>query len=380
MVAVDVRITGTGARNPYALAELIQKRRINWRSQSFDRSMEKLENAFGMPADRIFNPRYNSLLFSDPIGDTIDAEAETGTDGTVTGTISSAVWANLPGGKYTINSERSGTDPVQSGIMKNCSLISALASCAWVKKASLVTEDQPRDTIHPFSYDIYDITKGWIRVCPSAGLLQSPLGTLVHASSSTPYETWPSILEKAYYMSRSVAATGASTDKPDYTLYANDTNNPITVLRQVTGVVPGRLTKAANPDVYTPENIFARIAALSPGLAGYTKIRHPAIAWTGKVPAVYDGTIAPRHSYSILGVAGDCTQVTRSTLEWKNKYIVLRNPWGAKPGDPTAFAGNALYTATDWCTMKFTTNDGIFALRADLFYQYFDGFAWAVIA
>ena len=379
MGVVDVRQTGTGARNPYALAELIQKKRINWKNQSFDRSMAKLENAFGMPAERLFNPRYKSPIFSDAIGDTLEAEVDTGMDDSVAGTVSSAVWAGLPGGKYTVNSARTGTDPVQSGLMKNCSLISSLASCAWAQKASLVTEEQPRDTLHPFSFDLYDVNKGCIHVYPSGALLQSPLGTLVYASSSTAYETWPAILEKAYYMSRSIVATGASTDKPDYTLYASDTNNPITVLRQVTGLIPGRLTKAANPDTYTPENIFSKIAALSPGLVGYTKTRYPVIAWTGKIPAVYDGTIAPKHCYSILGVAGDCTQVTRSIIDWKNKYIVLRNPWGAKPGDPTAFTGDALYSASDWCNIKFTANDGIFALRTDLFYQYFEGFAWAPI-
>jgi len=117
---------------------------------------------------------------------------------------------------------------------------------------------------------------------------------------------------------------------------------------------------------------------------------YPAVAWTHNpldktdiIPAgvfYRDDVIVANHSYTILGVYPSNGK----------RYIVLRNPWGQKSGDPkrtcdpltdpyqckgiladTAFAkGKWLGKALE------DPSDGIFALDADVFQQYFAEFGW----
>ena len=105
----------------------------------------------------------------------------------------------------------------------------------------------------------------------------------------------------------------------------------------------------------------------------------PAVAWTFD-PAVTNPakvqfsptTIAARHTYSLLGVVKTGTEVTQ-------QYIVLRNPYGTTKRDPTSglcrFTTREDYGAVRIFTLS-DTSDGIFAIRADDFVKYFEGYAW----
>jgi hypothetical protein len=107
-------------------------------------------------------------------------------------------------------------------------------------------------------------------------------------------------------------------------------------------------------------------------------IKTPAVAWTKDTGTQYsDNTIAVQHTYSLLGVAG-----TKTGTTWTQKYIVLRNPYGTGKKDPTP-GSVSLYTAGGlWCSTNIylsDPNDGIFAISAADFFNYFTGYAWVTV-
>jgi len=365
-----------GARNPYALAELIEGRKINWKNQSYDKTISKLENTLGMPATRIFDSQGDSPLYSAKSSD-ISIGAS---DGTGTAAVTNAVW--LPYGRYITDPGTEAGDPVQSGLLVNCSLIASVASCASTGKGAIITQYQSRDLLDKYAFNFYDYNKKIPVINCSSALPQYPQGSLIFGSSSTAGEAWPGIIEKAYYQSREYCLTGAVPEKPDYLKFnteaINPTKDPSTVLYQITGANTANTKKVAGQADYKPDQIFSTLYSMSTGVAPNSKMIYPTIAWTYAVPpdgSVWaDGTIAAKHAYSVLGLTGTFNARTRS---WLTKYIVLRNPWGPVKRDPALPADN-LFTGA-WCGINLALPDAIFALRYDLFTRYFQGFAWAVI-
>jgi hypothetical protein len=372
-----------GARNPFALAELVERKKINWAGQSYDKSISKLENNFGMSAERIFNSKGDSPVYSQksPVIDTVlSIGADTG-EGT---SVANPFWA--PYGQYIKDPGTDYADPVQSGLLINCSLIASLASCAMAAsvghKAAFISQYQSKDLIDPYYFNFYDYIKGMHNIkCPCA-LPQYPQGSLIYGSSSTALEAWPGIIEKAYYQSRSYCLDGAVPEKPDYLRFndeaINPTKNPAAVLYQLTGADTTNTKMVAGGAGYNADQIFNTLLGISSGVAPNQKMLYPTVAWTYAVPpdgdVWADGTIAAKHAYSILGITGVYNARTRT---WTSKYIVLRNPWGPVKKDPALPAEN-LFTGT-WNGLDLKLQDGIFALRHDLFTKYFQGFAWAAI-
>ena len=66
MVRVDrsVRCIG-GARNPYALAELLSGKKIDWAAMSPLEVRQTFEKTFRTPYEKLFSPEYNSPLYAD---------------------------------------------------------------------------------------------------------------------------------------------------------------------------------------------------------------------------------------------------------------------------------------------------------------------------
>lgn len=63
-VARSVRNVG-GARNPYALAELVSGKKIDWAAMSSLEVRQTLEKALGTPYENLFSPEHDSPLYSD---------------------------------------------------------------------------------------------------------------------------------------------------------------------------------------------------------------------------------------------------------------------------------------------------------------------------
>ncbi len=128
-----------------------------------------------------------------------------------------------------------------------------------------------------------------------------------------------------------------------------------------------------------PYTAFNNIDAFCVNLISNTNraIKSPAVAWTYDTGSQYsDSTITVKHTYSLLGVAGK----KDSSGAWTDRYVVLRNPYGKDKGDPTGLPPGSLYTSALWCrNINLGNSDGIFALRYDLFAQYFAGYAWVLL-
>jgi len=202
------------------------------------------------------------------------------------------------------------------------------------------------------------------------GIIPNPL----QAKSDDPTEFWPSLYEKAYYQWLEQLGLTKPSARPKYCSHT-EWQDPSTVLFQLTG-------KNVSPKPATPLvaiNAFNNIDAFCVNLVSSTNraIQSAAVAWTYDTGAQYSDTkIIAKHTYSLLGVAGR----KNAQGTWTDRYVVLRNPYGKDRGDPTGLPEGSLYTATLWSrNINLGNNDGIFALRYDLFAQYFAGYAWVLL-
>jgi hypothetical protein len=184
---------------------------------------------------------------------------------------------------------------------------------------------------------------------------------LVCASSREPGEIWPGVYEKAY--ARWVSQ--GTTDTPDIAQIFQNGGSPIGALMQLTGSSPFTFTTQA----LNASNIFQQVASRCTN--GKTKV--PMVAWTyPTASAAPDPTInyasahlVAWHAYSIFGVYTANNQ----------QYIVLRNPWGTYEATLNVDGGAWLaFDGSFWRSTSLPANDGIFALRADTFKQYFARF------
>jgi hypothetical protein len=276
-------------------------------------------------------------------------------------------------GSYIAASGMQVFDPYQSGALKNCSLIAAMASCAWTGKGAWYKSVASEMLAASYSLNFYDYNSAIGPVYPTSKLPQVPKGSLIYAKSTTAGECWPSIIEKGYYMARDKLRQITS-DTPDPEYYNDDTRNPTgvpaTVLFQLLNTEPKKRSVLLNGTDYA-KMIWPDLLSICIGRGSLLKIRYPAIAYSY---ATSQAPITARHSYSILGLAGTYD----ATNGWTSKYIVLRDPW-AVTTDP-GFSSNEMLTSGTWVGgVDFAKKDGIFALRADLFPVYFQGYAYAVI-
>jgi hypothetical protein len=263
-------------------------------------------------------------------------------------------------------------DPVQGGVLKNCSLSAAFASLAWKQKISAQA-----GPIYSFKFYRKDQNNYTIEDVQQAdGILPlDATGKLMHAKSDTPSKFWPAIYEKGYYMWLDNVGLKNSSVRPNYCKYTG-WQNPSTVLFHLTGKDP--IQKSwTNADA-----VFGEIDRWCDGCSRSLTnriIRTPAVAWTRDTGTEYsDTTIVIQHTYSLLGVVGK----KDSSGKWTDKYIVLRNPYGTVRKDPSS-GSVSVYTAGGlWCSTNIylsDPNDGIFAISATDFFKYFAGYAWTPV-
>ena len=283
-------------------------------------------------------------------------------------------------GNYITATGMDAIDPVQSSRLINCSLIAAVASCAWTSKGPWYKNVGANNEVVANAYNLqfYDYGKKVPAVNPSSKLPQDPPGNLIYAKSATANECWPGIIEKGYYMSRDRILRNIDNDTPDIEYYndplVNPTNNPPSVLYHLLQTEPQKRSNLLNGADYKEGMIWADLKGISLGRVPNYKIRYPAVAYTfDKVQNTWKtDTISPKHTYSILGLVDTSTAANPAS-----KYIVLRDPRGAS-AEPALPAPDML-TQGAWLNgINFANRDGIFAIRSDLFPVYFQGYAYSV--
>jgi hypothetical protein len=426
-----------GASNPYAIAEVLYEREYNeslkWKDDSaYNRDL--MQGILACDYDKLFDPIHGaSVLFKRAVYDTIGIKPKIALMKRKSLPLE---FPKLGGGIIKLTPKRpiplpqirkpsekpcseaghhwgtykksDGTqanyclkaqgykseiiDDAAQGCTKSCYFIAALASNAWCKYPNFpanMTNDgllQPSYTIQ-FYFPSEEITVGRCLVLNSAN---SP----VFARPSSANEVWAAIYEKAYskYLSESeyILNPDADCSSPYPDIPALSGGNPVTALSQLTGGTINNFENSAYKD--NPGGSFAQIkTAITWKDANQTQgvTSYPMAAWTyissaaaklvhGKDITYKNEIIVANHSYSILGVV-----VANS----KN-YIVLRNPYGRLlgipdvPPDPTD-AGFTPYLYTGgWSPVAtgfsrtLSLKDGIFALQADKFEDYFEGFGW----
>ena len=253
-------------------------------------------------------------------------------------------------------------EPMQ-GYSADCYFIAALSSVAWAAQSSLTTSATSFKFYKP-DPNITDPEKRTISVNIDQDLPVDSAGRMIFAScyvknspvppGTPPVETWPALFEKAFASFKEKAIK----DLPQ--------GNGITALINILAINNSAwkyyfIYDSTSTNVLTvnPDNISNILAS--------GKTKYPMVAWTRS--SVSTAGIYPSHTYSLLGVY--------------NGYIVLRNPYAYRdPSKVRPEPNVGVITSGIWNPdhipdnlIDFSdTTDGIFALRPDLFTQYFQKF------
>jgi len=351
----------SGARNPFVCAEHKLKQNLNWHGMNQADKRSKLEEAFDMPYEKLFDPKNKSPLF-------VQIDEQTGDMRPCTA-IQNPTWAPNPeGSNYTVGT-RAYNDPVQ-GVLPNCYLIAALSSLAFL---NLIPGKQP-----PYSYTFYyppAIEGGTPTVdntpVPVTNNVPLDAGTYRYSKSRDVGEIWIAMYEKAFarWINR---RAGTDSDTPDYSKIC--LGDPIVALMNLSGLKSFRfLTKNFSDGTKIYDKINTVCKTVGFGGVYYRVTEKSMVAYTydpriEPQPITYtDATIVGNHSYSVLGV---------HTIGAEN-YIVMRNPWGQIDPNPTNLPAGALATGS-WYRIAdlAASSDAIFALKASVFRDYFKGFGW----
>jgi hypothetical protein len=394
--------TSTGVLNPYALAELIAEKQIRW--SSLADPVAELSAILHMPEAKIFaddsallrpfeisetadtrkmsspadaKARITSYIKSNQISSQTDAptrlNALTGdrianiAELLVPGQVENGqpwqpanmVWFDKGDFYEDVNEVN---DPIQ-GSLGNCYFIAALSSVAWarpyaianvIRPSSWGNEDAP---IHKVVFYKNGTGNGeTVEVSERVPVQQGSLAWK-YARSRDAGEIWPAVMEKAYSKWR----TGNTTDFPDYTPTAG--GSPVAACAQI---VRGTQNSKSNAST-TADALFTAVGTNSLSKRTF----NPMVAWTYKTsPAGANYTAARvvgNHAYSVLGWE------TRNGV----KYIVLRNPWGTHEATLDVLSGSWASGGSYPASLALNT-DGVFAMKASTFKQYFAGLGWVV--
>lgn len=357
-----------GAINPYALAELVLQKPINWNVIHDKRSF--LEKTLQTKYQDLFDPQKSSLLF---FGPKRAPEKETALLRSIKPMVLNAGNGDTtpPGSEWKdigtfFDEAAEFFDPVQ-GAVANCYFIASLASVAWarpyvVAQRTRATGNDNESFMNMVEFfrngtaEKYEVSDK-INVNSNS---QKPM----YARSSEAGEIWPSIYEKAF----AKYDTGYTGDKPN--VAATAFGSTIGALETITGL---KRQTFKTVDL-TADQIYQTVRE---NCISY-KTFNPMAAWTYGSGAnspdnvdYGDANLVANHAYSILG------------WHYANgmKYIVLRNPWGSTEASVDTF--NGTWGAHDapyyggpgwWRGVNTALNDGTFVLRVETFKKYFAGF------
>jgi Calpain family cysteine protease len=383
--AAETFASTIGAANPLTLAELRLGRTLDPSAAGFQEAMSQ---ALGLQYEKLFDPRFSSPVFASihqvqaapeiprPVEvAAVLAPAGLGSAGALPSgpvlspvrlkqiTIPLPVWWPIifTDLKYAVTGEfivdvPTATSAVQ-GALGDCWLISAMASVAWchsdaigertLKDGSGVVAADGADYEFTFYASPSWATPKTLSVKDDVPV--SSAGQYIYARSSVPGETWPANIEKAFIGMR--GATGIL--EPSSSNYDElSGGDPAWAVASLVGRPP-YYYNASNPSAWSIIN-----SRCTNGVA-----TEPMTAWTygtGSATISYNGSgIVANHAYSILGTETAGGQ----------DYVILRNPWGWHEGTLNTLGGT-------WQGLTLPV-DGVFALRADTFGQYYAGFGGA---
>lgn len=382
--------SNVGVRNPYPLAEAILLKKgfidthIDWRKVSAKTAKRYLEQAFNKPYRELFDPQFNSPLYSrlrrkgnqegiSPESERVGSGVSPCTD-VVVGWIRKDGWAYPPapppppqGGPYGLE--------VMQGCAPDCYFIAALISVARLSPSSLTGGNDPNvpdNNLYMFRNGLPNSGSSSSTVSAAKPLPVNAGENLVFAHPTDGVSVWPSLYEKAYGVFR-----GLDRDQPD--LSQIGTWSPLAALWEVWGAsVDARFVTAypgIPPQKFDLVKLYRDICSKGGMSPSGGRPRKAMVAWT-----FHDGTLTPygdaytddlivgNHAYSILGTAvlgngyGNC--------------LIMRNPYGfstvtaPKPGTCSCSPG--------WSTDTFQISQGNFAITMDAFTRYFEGFAFTL--
>jgi hypothetical protein len=372
-----------GVINPFALVSAKLRHNVDWSRIADHKSF--ISSVLDFPYQQLFDPKHGSPLYShaqyEPQTKTMKArsterlhaqllapDARSAAAGGYSLRRTSLAWKD-PGTFF--NHAPDFTAPVQ-GSLPDCHFISAMASLAWANPFAfqhVIRPAQQNDAIHPggtFARIPFfrgpGVASNTVEVTELLPLLE-PGNVYQYARSGHTGETWPAVYEKAWVK----WFTNNPGDRPDYSMVTG--GDPVYDLVSLTGLTPAYVSTQTS----TGDQIWDDVRAHCRGSWTFD----PMVACTyasdaaAPTPINYDSAgLVAWHCYAILG-----WQYTDG-----RKYIVLRNPWGYHEG--TLDVDNGPWTSFDQFegglvvgTLSLPEN-GVFALRADTFQQYFASYGW----
>lgn len=386
-MALDYSHPGNvGVVNPFALVELRLRQQINWSLIPDPASF--VGKMLGVPYDKLFDPATSTLLYPGLRFDAkakrlvpdADAPALTQIHGLSPDKGSGIGWAR-PQGVEFFTAPVDFIDPIQ-GAIPDCHFISALAALAWSRPYSIAQRTRPLNGSDSFAggaavdmiqfYASTGSAPSDVEVSELLPLLE-PGDGYVYARCVNPTEIWPAVYEKAWVK----WVNQVNTDQPDYGLIGG--GDPIADLVTLTGLSPSyAATQGA-----APQAIWNEVRAHCDGSWTFD----PMAAWTypsaaaAPTPINYStANLVAWHVYAILGWMYDD--------KTKQEYIVLRNPWGNTEAvlnvdnapwlsiEQIPWFFQERFSEGDYARSFSLPGDGVFALRADTFQQYFAGYGW----
>jgi Calpain family cysteine protease len=419
----------TGAVNPFALVEVLMKRKVDWNRVSDP--VEFVARKLDTPAKKLFDGGEASPIILDkkttrpfvdmlpeeakspkaagPKADQIEApdpqrkkSAKPNVALDIHSRLSPALRNRLaeiliplprleeteyPGAHWVDIGDffEEGTefaDPVQ-GALGDCWLIAALSSVAWSRPYAVIQKNRATGSTQEQFVDRIDI--GNLGSIASYELTERlPVTDTGHfplyGRSSESGEIWPGMYEKAFAKLR----TGNLTDKPDFR--ALNGGDPVDASARL---VPGLTahytgnssTSANNLWSLLLSNSIANPVSSGPidfliGRSGRTV--NPMTAWTyGKASdapdsIAYDNEtrIVGCHAYSVLGWM---SSTRRILSRLSDRYIILRNPWGMYEGLVDVATGSWDAFDRSWMRSTPLNAGGVFAMKIESFKKYFAG-------
>jgi hypothetical protein len=386
MVAMEMSGPGNpGVINPYALVEVKLGRKVDWRRIANRKQF--IQTVLNFPYEKLFDPKHGSPLF--PAGrydekrkaffphrhDYTLVNGDNRLDllnlhvlgaGAFGGTTQE--WVD-PG--VFLTNAPDFTAPVQGGL-PDCHFISAMAALAWSNPYAIqhaARPVSPADALvtggavdRVFFYPGTGAAPQAVEVTELLPLIE-PGNLYQYARSGHDGEIWPAVYEKAWVK----WFTGDAGDQPDYGKVTG--GDPVHDLVSLTGLNYNSYATAG----LTGDQLWTAVRQHCRGSWTF----NPMVACTyassaaAPTPIDYDTSgIVAWHCYAILG-----WQYVNNT-----QYIVLRNPWGFHEGTLNVDAGPwTSFDQFDGGDVVGTLNlpeNGVFALEASTFQQYFGWYGW----
>jgi hypothetical protein len=250
-------------------------------------------------------------------------------------------------------------EPVQ-GALGNSWLIAAMYAVAWSDHSHIVhrTRRNGKDE-HERVMEVQFYSKGGRNDAPTRRveitdevLVNDSSNRVVYCRSRDNGEIWPSLYEKAY----AKWITRDNSDHPDITQTAF--GDPVKAMAQLNDRKPHYyFTNSRNS-----EDLVGLVRA---NCFSFRTI-NAMTAWTHASTQAYRGSnLVANHAYTVLGWA----------VQGENQYIILRNPFGVtEPAGLNAYPGLlGFFNASFWSPINTINNNGVFALEASAFKNYFAG-------